>query len=609
MRGYRLDDMCRFESGTLVPIFSINPVKDSCYLSRIVAQENKVVNNATNVSRTLPFYVYGASYCKPDPKDPLMTALGAAKRVGSAVYKTTMSDRELYARFVREKFCPMFESLDPGDFTSFEDWLVDLNFSQVKKDELAKAHDELNDVGIFFNDDEWVRWFSELNGFIKDEFYDTEKASRWINARNAKVKGFFGPIAQDVMNVFKKHPSVIKTVPVEDRAKMIFEELHSEGAVYHVTDYTSFEAHFEEWLMEIEGLFYYWIIKHHPGLKLFASFLDKILCGRNVSEMKGFGSFLFLALRCSGEMNTSLGNTFHNMATAHFLAWLKDCSIKGFVEGDDGLFVFEPPERAPTTEDFKRFGWIIKLETFDFIGDTSFCGNVFSPEDFIVVTDPRKVMLTLGWTPRRYLGSGPRMMRSLLKSKVMSMACSYGKNPIIWKLSSRLLKLLEGVKVRKSIVDGADWYHRDVLQRALEEKFEIEEPPMATRVLVERLYGIPVWLQFQVEQELDQITLGPWNPPPGLFTSKQEQNWTNYVSDLPWVFRSERSIQPWVDALADKIPLKMYQALSKYSLRFDMGDYRTQFSDGSFAVFKQAEPEPSQDFKALISPYGPASKL
>lgn len=186
----------------------------------------------------------------------------------------------------------------------------------------------------------------------------------------------------------------------------------------------------------------------------------------------------------------------------------------------------------------------------------------------IVVTDPRKVLLTLGWTPKRYVNAGRKFLLSLLKSKALSMACQYGRNPIVWALAKNLMDKLASVSVRRSIVDTENVYKRRQLLRALgiesKKGFDIRPPGMATRLLVQRLYDIPVELQFSVERQLLTAPLAAWIPPPGLFTLKQSENW-KYVSPERWVFYEDIAPQPWLAQILDKAKPDTVSTL------FDMG--------------------------------------
>jgi hypothetical protein len=473
--------------------------------------------------------------------------------MGAEVPKCTPEKQEEYRKFcnvwMRENLTP----LTPDEFITPEDWLEGLDFSELRKEQLREAMHELNQEGINFDDKRWQKKFAELNSFIKDEFYPAYKASRWINARNDKVKCWFGPLVQMVMNKFKAMSCIIKTVPVEERGQYLYDMFYDPANSYACTDFTTFEAHFEKWLMIIEGDLYDYILQNHPLVKLLKVFVNKILGGDNEAWMRGFGKFIFVALRCSGEMNTSLGNTFHNLCIVQFLAYKNGAEeVIMVAEGDDSLTVVRPATAVPTTPQFEEYGWVIKIEIFNELGDASFCGNVFAKEDMIVVTDPRKILLSLGWCGRRYQGASEKFLSGLFKSKVLSMGCQYGRNPVIWALAKRLLSLLVDVKIRKTVVES-DAYKREILTRALEEKFEISEPGMATRHLVARLYNVSLQEQFLLEKEFSVIELGPWEAPIWLFTDEDREKWINCTSIRPWYFKEDGNADEWRQWLKDNI--------------------------------------------------------
>jgi hypothetical protein len=114
----------------------------------------------------------------------------------------------------------------------------------------------------------------------------------------------------------------------------------------------------------------------------------------------------------SGEMNTSLGNGFFNMMVTLFLASRRQSEgphpvtmekfidnyfhhVKGVFEGDDGLTTFSPDCQLKT-EHYTDLGLLIKLEDHKELGTASFCGNLFDEIDLVQITDPLRVVATIG---------------------------------------------------------------------------------------------------------------------------------------------------------------------------------------------------------------------
>ena len=94
--------------------------------------------------------------------------------------------------------------------------------------------------------------------------------------------------------------------------------------------------------------------------------------------------------RMSGDICTSLGNGFSNLVMNLFVASKCGASIKGFVEGDDGIFSWDV---MPDETYFTRMGFNIKLECYEQPSLASFCGRVFDPQDLQQVRDRKSTRL------------------------------------------------------------------------------------------------------------------------------------------------------------------------------------------------------------------------
>jgi hypothetical protein len=179
------------------------------------------------------------------------------------------------------------------------------------------------------------------------------------------------------------------------------------------------------------------------------------------------------------------------------------------VEGDDGLFTMVGT--PPTVADFARLGLAIKLEIHDTISTASFCGIVFDPMDRINVADPRKVLTNFGWVQRQYARARSSKLVVLLRCKALSTAYQYPGCPIIAELgwygirvtprsaSNRLVKMID----RKGMFDS---YTREKINAAMHSgNIPRKEPLTNTRLLVERLYGIPSEVQLSIESYLGSL--------------------------------------------------------------------------------------------------------
>jgi len=207
-----------------------------------------------------------------------------------------------------------------------------------------------------------------------------------------------------------------------------------------------------------------------------------------------------VARRMSGDMNTSLGNGFTNLMLALFLANEQGCSLHGFVEGDDGLFV---TNAKLTTDLYKQLGFTIKMDVLDDPCRASFCGMIFG-DSHQIIRDPTKFLMTFGWTHSHISGSTPLMMR-LLRSKALSSVYETPNCPIVSALARRALAETEGFEPLYT----QDWYHvRPPSQ------FDILpfNPTPQTRALFSDHYNISVTTQLRIEEcimsdDFDSISL------------------------------------------------------------------------------------------------------
>jgi hypothetical protein len=236
--------------------------------------------------------------------------------------------------------------------------------------------------------------------------------------------------------------------------------------------------------------------------------VKEAMAGVNACDFKDF-TVKVPCTRMSGEMNTSLGNGFTNLMVLLFLARENGCThVEAVVEGDDSAAVMTGPR--PTAEQFASLGLNCKVEFHDSIETMSFCGLVFDAGDLVNVTDPREVLASFGWSTHQYVAARSTVLKQLLRCKALSMAHQYPGCPIISSLAQFGLRVTRSVDIRKFVTETGkfDQWTRDKYINALrdEKKIVRREPPMNTRLLVEKLYGITVNQQRRLEEWLDSQT-------------------------------------------------------------------------------------------------------
>lgn len=462
----------------------------------------EVTEDRDPISETLPVYCI-ACLLKPDPKYAPNLASGLLHRAGRKPSKNTIPRRKL-RRFVL-KWCvrnltPLKADLD----LTVDEWLDKCSYTAERKAELRRTFDKFSfELGVNLRQ-------CTVKSFVKDEGYIAAKAARMINSREDYFKVFSGPIFQAISDVVFSHPCFIKKVPVPDRPRTIYNKLFGHGRTYLCTDFTSMEAHFtKENMIDIEVTMYRYMCSNNGWAMWIIDIVVKVLIGKQFIRFRLVIVTLY-ATRMSGEMNTSLGNGFANLMIFLFTCDRCGCVVLGiFVEGDDGISVIlvKHGGHVPTKQDFEDMGWDIKLEEHASLNTASFCGMVFDPDELIVVTDPRKVLASFGWCPKRYVGSTRATKLQLLRAKGFSMAHQYNGCPMIAALGRRLVYLTRGVSIRKSIIYSVEMYKRDQLIEAI--KGLPEEIPVGpnTRTLVAELYGIEPCDQIAFEDQIQNLEL------------------------------------------------------------------------------------------------------
>lgn len=355
--------------------------------------------------------------------------------------------------------------------------------------------------------------YLKVKSFIKDECYPEYKMARGINSRHDVFKVLVGPIYQLINNALFNTKWFIKKVPVRDRPEFIM-RLFRNGNQYFTSDYSSFEAHFTKELMEdAELLLVKFMVSKVPYGTWFMNLIRRAKCGLNTINYKNWSCKLE-GKRMSGEMDTSLSNSFANLM---FMLYLCDQSgitdVDGVIEGDDGLFVFTGDVKKIDSSVFKDFGLSIKILLFDELNHASFCGMVFSPSDMTNVTNPIEEIVSFGWTNRRYAYSKSGVHKCLIRAKALSLAYQYPRCPILTKLAYKMCQLTAGFDSLSFIQSQGSHYTNlyeiELILKAHEyfEKNELNgEPGMQTRLLVESLYSVTVSDQLCIENYIDNMT-------------------------------------------------------------------------------------------------------
>lgn len=265
---------------------------------------------------------------------------------------------------------------------------------------------------------------------------------------------------------------------------MMIKALRKDGLKYFENDYTAYESHFTQEIMQsIELQLYRHCLVAYPTL---ADQICKTIGGDNKLHTKAGVKLTLKARRMSGDMCTSLGNGFTNLMIALFIAQEAGGHLDGFVEGDDGLFA---TDFEMTTQQFEALGFTVKIKKVSDPCRAHFCGMTMT-DDGIILKDPRRVFQNFGWT-HSCIHAGNYVMDQLLRSKALSLAYELPNCPIVGVLSRVALELTHDLSRREE--QGK--------YRVTPEDFELSDfnPTPQSRQLMSELFDISIPTQLAAE--------------------------------------------------------------------------------------------------------------
>lgn len=449
---------------------------------------------------SLGVHCENAALPHPCPHDTETMMAGVVKRTGAKVPVAKPEVMERFRKFVKRWLEENLVPLDSTTDVSFETWLSGTTYPQWRKDQLRESYQNYLDHGLTERD-------KHCKSFQKDEFYESYKHARGINSRSDKFKTVTGPWFKVIEKVLYELPWFIKHVPVSERPKFLQERLGMYDKIFG-TDYSSYECLFTpELIVNSEFQLYEYMLQRIPGFSTFLEVLQTIK-GTNLMKFKHLTAEV-QGRRMSGETCTSLGNGFTNLMAVLFLCSELGVEAKGCVEGDDGIFgtsggIF------PSVEDFASLGLVVKREECRTVGDASFCGLLFAKEDELNITEPLAEICTFGWASQSYLRSNEKKLSALLRCKSLSMLHQYPGCPILASLACYGLRVTADVthgRMMKVIGEQSEWIRNQMLDAMKDmSKIKYREPPPATRLLMERRFGISIQTQLDIEAYFDGLS-------------------------------------------------------------------------------------------------------
>jgi len=334
-----------------------------------------------------------------------------------------------------------------------------------------------------------------VKAFGKSESYaPTLKHCRIICSPSDAFKTVWGPACKDIEERVYASKHFIKHIPVPERPAFL-KEMERNGRKYYITDYTAFESHMRDSVMEsIECVVYRYFLTNFPEL---AETVCKSITGTNAIRFSSGLKCKVKGRRMSGEMSTSLGNGLTNLFLALYVLHEKGVpyeTIDLAVEGDDGQLCV-PKEVDLSTKDFENLGFTIKLEEVSAPGvgkpGVAFCG--MNSIDGQNVRELIPFISKFAWTLNEP-GASSKRRSSLLVAKALSAIYETPQCPIISVIARQALAMYPGV-APLFISDG---YHTSNVPTEI----STFNPTSGVRHGFEQLTGISVQQQLEYERRI-----------------------------------------------------------------------------------------------------------
>lgn len=490
--GYRSDEV-RQSGCELLP--EIPPwSKDAKFFFK---RHGYVANKRQVVKTSLGVHVVGCTLPRPDLCDPDSVVDGAKKRFchqGPTPDPAILEKLYKYNKLIiKERFVPLPADAD----VSVETWLSNSNYPEWRKDEIRQAERNLPEL---LESKKGRQKIMAVKSFIKLEDYPVFKYPRPINSRSDEFKVLVGPAMKLVEKMVFDHYSFIKKQPRDQWPSFIETTLGVDAVYKYVSDYTSYEALIEPFLMKIElDLYEYFLMTNFPEIYKWIAKIAKL----NKCSFR-YVLIIVLGKRMSGDMVTSLGNGWDTHVCVSFIVFMQ-YGVHPIIlqEGDDTIFL-SPGPIVPAR--FEELGLEVKLDRVSRIGIAQFCQLLYDVDSLRVVRDPIKYLVGFGW-------GGPDVCNSkkkhllLLQAKALSALSQYPGHPIIQSMAGWVMRCSGGLDadvlmdfvIRERSFDS---YSRQVYMSAVSNvdwRRLLKEVHPSSRTLVEELYGVPAPSQIQIE--------------------------------------------------------------------------------------------------------------
>lgn len=371
-----------------------------------------------------------------------------------------------------------------GDVTySLEDWLSHSSYTEARKRMIRKC-------------DDIPRTFYRVETFIKKEAYPEIKPPRLINSREDAFKRIVGPFTHEIeKDIFSSRFTIKGLAPSEQIARVHDRLSHCKS--FLCTDYSKWESSVTvEVMRHVESLL--WAKYKSPYPWDFHSwFLDQIT--NNHIYARGVLKASVKGVRMSGDMHTSLGNTFLNIVLTDYICSRMGITWDGFFEGDDGIIGLDvelsPARLQQFSAEALSLGFSLTMEYHTRLIDCTFLSRHIVDRD-TAFREPLKAIVHAQWSFSLHLFDAKMLMRS----RGFGLINENPGCPILFSLGRCFLRYAGA-----GSLGHVDHWYREFYNLPVSYDGELPQTTITpkARAYFQELFNIPVGLQISIEDALE----------------------------------------------------------------------------------------------------------
>lgn len=443
---------------------------------------------------------------------------------------TDQTDLELMSGYLSEATSAIIRMLESRGLTvhnedpsaePFRRWIASASqFPVSKKIKYLQAYLEATDSGHLLPAGQLD--FRHKAHPKNESYVAGNKAQRAILAGNYQAAVVMGPICDIIGNVFFSTEYTSKKIAETDRPRLAMGRFT--GKVI-LNDMSAFEGSITA---DIKNLVEQKVFKHF--FPKYADYIDQYVKS-DISVRVDRVSATIPNCRCSGDPQTSLGNSLTNLASIiAAVLYMRDttnqpkqgadeilASLRAWVEGDDslvdlGCVTSEPSIPASYTRAFELMGFATKMELKDFVGDAGYCSMFFNREG-ILIPSVAQTLIDFPWNhhPNNNIPYG-----QLLSLKARSIgACSPGA-PILSALYNRYATRNLCISIPFNAYEAEEYSRQGFsvtpgrgTDMVVTGQGRVEPMAVAamSRLLFEQKYGVTPTEQIQIEAIIEKKEL------------------------------------------------------------------------------------------------------